>query len=136
MGPADDAVHLRGFLKPGVTNGELSVDYSFAVAYALKSLKEPELSPDIVIVRREGTLAFVDAVSGDVGLPFPSYIGAVSDHSACKSKWPYPAFTQVWLKPITSQTAPNPTASQSADLTDPNDSLRDITECFTNTGNK
>ena len=134
LGAAVDTVHVRGFVEPIIAQGELAVDFSFAVAYAVEPLRYDEPTPVVVVVRREGTLAFIDAVDGDVGLPYPSYLAAVSDRSACGSKWPHPAFTEVLLEPPTSNPTPGPTPTQSADLTDPNDSLRDITECFTNTG--
>jgi hypothetical protein len=127
-------------MKPVIRDGVLTVDFSYATAYALKG-SGGESAPEIVVVRREGTLEFDQAESGQIGLPSAGRMYHVSDHSDCGSRWPFKAFTQAWVgqqepKPDVSPTAtdqPTFDPNERHDLTDPDDSIRQIDSCFTNT---
>lgn len=137
LGPADGTIKYRGAMKPALKKGTLTVDFSYATVYALVNRKKGA-NPEIVIVRREGTLDFLQAQPGSVGLPTSGKMFHVSDHSACRSRWPYPAFTQAWVGVDPDpQTSPSDDETldpnERHDLTNPDDSIRKIHSCFTNT---
>ncbi len=136
---ADDTIRYRGTIKPALHHGLLSVDFSYATAYALESAKGKS-GPEIVVVRREGTLEFAQSQPGQIGLPSAGRMYHVSDHSMCGSRWPFKAFTEAWVgvppKPDVSPTAsdrPTLDPNERHDLTDPDDSIKQIHSCFTNT---
>jgi hypothetical protein len=58
----------------------------------------------------------------------------VSDHSVCGRKWPFPAYTELWLDRSMKPGDEDVTGKEGHDLTDPKDSLKDFKGCFTNTG--
>lgn len=134
LGPVGDVIRVNGDMKPVLRGQTLVVRFSYSVAYAVRQLKEPKQPPQLIVVRREGQLAFYYGVPGAVGLPYPENLRHVSDHSVCGRKWPFPAYTTSWMdrsrKPG-DKTAPS---DESHDLTDPKDSLNDIKGCFDNTG--
>jgi hypothetical protein len=136
---ADSTIRYRGSMKPALRDGMLVVDFSYATAYALEGA-QGDSTPEIVVVRREGTLEFEGAQPGQVGLPSAGRMYHVSDHSVCGSRWPFKAFTEVWIgrqpKPDNQPTAsdqPTLDPNERHDLNNPDDSIKEIDSCFTNT---
>jgi hypothetical protein len=134
MGPVGDVIRVKGSMKPVVKSGELRVKFSYASAYAVRSLKDRDDPHQLVVIRREGEVRYPYDTPGAIGRPFPGRMTYISDHSVCGRKWPFKAYTVVWLDQTRKPGDKDVTTGGSHDLTDPDDSILDIKGCFSNTG--
>jgi hypothetical protein len=129
-----DVIRVKGSMKPVVKSGELRVRFSYASAYAVRSLRNRDDPHQLVVIRREGEVRYPYDTPGAIGKPFPGTMTYISDHSVCGRKWPFKAYTVVWLDRTRKPGDKDVTTGGSHDLTDPDDSIFDIKGCFSNTG--
>ncbi|HVQ87064.1 MAG TPA: hypothetical protein VMT88_02680, partial [Actinomycetes bacterium] len=131
--PVGHTVKVRGWMKAVERNSELQVRYSYAAAYPMRSTRQTDANPALVVIRREGELRFLPSASGSI-VPWPGRTYVLSDHSVCGRHWPYPAYTPVWMDLRFHAGDDQNVGGKSIDISDPNQSARRIHECFTNSG--
>lgn len=131
VAPASPSVRVNGFMASrGGPRGSLLVDYTYVATYALRTTGNPEL----VAVRRRGTLWYDAAGPRAVTPPWLYRGGASTDHSRCGVHWPHEGYLEVYLsttegtRPTDVPLSPLPTFN----MLDPK--AKDPTSCFDNTG--